>query len=156
VNTVLTQALNAEFSKFDPLGCVTSPPTPQDPNPKCVVPNGAPLPDIQAAVQRDVQANVGQRIIIDRVLVPNVMYNSDTETNINGVNAEKGKTRTAQQRQQTASADAAANDLLRQSVANDPNVLVSKCLDAHKDSSPIGCWPESTTAGVPIIQVPGH
>lgn len=60
-----------------------------------------------------------------------------------------GDTRIAEQKQQTAAAQAAANRVLSDSVANDPNVLVSKCLDTLDDATEKGyqfpagfsCWP---------------
>jgi len=43
-------------------------------------------------------------------------------------------TRVAQQSKQTAQAQAEANKALAASVADDPNVLVSKCLDILKEA----------------------
>jgi hypothetical protein len=52
----------------------------------------------------------------------------------------------AEQRAKTAEAEARANGIPAASVTNDPNVLVSKCLDAAREAqiSPLGCWPNTT------------
>jgi hypothetical protein len=44
-----------------------------------------------------------------------------------------------------------ANEILAASVSNDPNVLVSKCLDSAREAaiSPLGCWPG--TSVVPTV-----
>ena len=64
---------------------------------------------------------------------------------------EKANTRIAEQRAKTAAAEARANEILAASVSNDPNVLVSKCLDAAREAriSPLGCWPGTTA--VPTV-----
>jgi len=140
VNKELAVALNTEFAKFDPLAPGAS--------------DGAPLVGISERVQADVQRAVGDRVEIQKVFVPLVAYDNNTQDRINALNIEKANTRVAEQREKTAEADAKANEKLRQSVSNDPNVLVSKCLDAHKDRSPIGCWPNSTQPGLPVIPMP--
>ena len=56
----------------------------------------------------------------------------------------------------TAAAEAKANEILAASVSNDPNVLVSKCLDAsvrEAGISPLGCWPN--TSVVPTVPAKG-
>ncbi len=70
---------------------------------------------------------------------------------INALNVEKANTRVAEQRAKTAAAEAKANEILAASVTNDPNVLVSKCLDAAREAhiSPLGCWPN--TSVVPTV-----
>jgi hypothetical protein len=57
----------------------------------------------------------------------------------------------AEQRAKTAEAEARANEILAESVSNDPNVLVSKCLDSARWAaiSPLGCWP--STPDVPTV-----
>ena len=57
----------------------------------------------------------------------------------------------AEQRAKRAEAEAKANEILAASVSNDPNVLVSKCLDAPREAhiSPLGFWPNTTA--VPTV-----
>jgi hypothetical protein len=135
-------ALNTEFAKFDPLAPGAA--------------DGAPLVTISSKVQADVQRAVGARVEIQKVFVPLVAYDSPTQDRINALNVEKANTRVAEQREQTAAADAKANGVLSASVSNDPNVLVSKCLDAaaRAQTSPIGCWPGSAQPAFPVVTVP--
>lgn len=82
----------------------------------------------------------------------------NTQKKINDYIAAVGETRIALQQKETAAAQAAANKELSASVSNDPNVLVSRCLDILKDSSQNGyklpagfsCWPgDNGTVVVP-------
>jgi hypothetical protein len=91
------------------------------------------------------------QIEIINVIVPLVNYDEATQSRINALNIEKANTRVAEQRAKTAAAEAKANEILAASVSNDPNVLVSKCLDAAREAhiSPLGCWPN--TSVVPTV-----
>lgn len=142
VNKELSVALNTEFAKFDPLAPGAA--------------DGAPLVTISGDVQGDVQRAVGKRVEIQKVFVPLVAFDGNTQDRINALNIEKANTRVAEQRESTAAADARANGVLSASVSNDPNVLVSKCLDAaaKAQTSPIGCWPGSAQAGLPVVTIP--
>jgi hypothetical protein len=66
--------------------------------------------------------------------VPLVNYDQATQDRINALNVEKANTRVAEQRAKSAGAEARANEILAASVSNTPNVLVSKCLDAARES----------------------
>ncbi|MFG1931374.1 SPFH domain-containing protein [Mycobacterium sp. NPDC048908] len=94
---------------------------------------------------------MGGQIEIINVIVPLVNYDEATQSRINALNVEKANTRVAEQRAKTAAAEAKANEILAASVSNDPNVLVSKCLDAAREAhiSPLGCWPNTTA--VPTV-----
>lgn len=164
VNTNFFQALNTEFGKFDPLACVPEKSTPDNVTPKCTVPDQASFGGMAGNVQADVQqamekSNAGGRVTIDRVLITNIVYNDDTQGKLNDLLAEKARTRVAQQREQTAAADAAANNALSASLNNDPNLLTSKCFDlvaSGKLNSAVGCWPASVGPGVPVIGTTGR
>jgi hypothetical protein len=97
------------------------------------------------------RAKVGEQIEIINVIVPLVNYDGATQDRINALNVEKANTRVAEQRAKTAAAEARANEILAASVSNDPNVLVSKCLDSAREGaiSPLGCWPG--TSVVPTV-----
>jgi hypothetical protein len=97
------------------------------------------------------RTKVGGQIEIINVIVPLVNYDQATQDRINALNVEKANTRVAEQRAKTAEAEARANGILAASVTNDPNVLVSKCLDAAREAriSPLGCWPN--TPVVPTV-----
>lgn len=68
-----------------------------------------------------------------------------TKDRINMLNAERANTRIAEQKVKTATNEAEANKRISDSIKNDPNVLVSKCLDAVNEGKalPAGfqCWP---------------
>ncbi len=90
------------------------------------------------------------------MIVPLVNYDQATQDRINALNVEKANTRVAEQRAKTAEAEAKANEIRAASVSNDPNVLVSKCLDAAREAhiSPLGCWPNTTA--VPTVCLRGN
>ena len=137
VTRELRAALNEVFADFDPLA------------PENV--EGANVQALGDKVAENLRAKVGGQIEILNVIVPLVNYDQATQDRINALNVEKANTRIAEQRAKTAAAEAKANEILAASVSNDPNVLVSKCLDAAREAgiSPLGCWPN--TSVVPTV-----
>lgn len=92
-------------------------------------------------------------VIIDGITVAGVQYSQATEDRINSIISQAAKTQQAIQAEKTAKAQAAANRILAQSVSKDPNVLVSKCLDALangdiQNQPGFSCWPGSGSAVV--------
>jgi regulator of protease activity HflC (stomatin/prohibitin superfamily) len=132
VTRELKAALNEVFADFDPLNPENS--------------DGASVQALGDEVAAKLRTKVGGQIEIINVIVPLVNYDQATHDRINALNVEKANTRIAEQRAKTAEAEAKANAILSKSVSNDPNVLVSKCLDAVRESglSPLGCWPGSS------------
>ena len=115
------------------------------------------------AVKARLVARIGDRIDIESVIIPKVDYDDATQQRINQLQQEIGNTRIAQQREQTAAAEAKAkaNQMIANSVSKDPNVLVSKCLDQQREmiekGQPIpvgglGCWPSSDKTPVIVQQ----
>ena len=139
VTRELRAALNEVFADFDPLAPENS--------------DGANVQALGDDVAEKLRAKVGGQIEILNVIVPLVNYDDATQERINALNVEKANTRIAEQRAKTAEAEARANEILAASVSNDPNVLVSKCLDAAREAgiSPLGCWPNTTA--VPTVPV---
>jgi regulator of protease activity HflC (stomatin/prohibitin superfamily) len=137
VTRELRAALNEVFADFDPLA------------PENV--EGANVQALGDEVADKLRTKVGGQIEILNVIVPLVNYDQATQDRINALNVEKANTRIAEQRAKTAEAEARANEILAASVSNDPNVLVSKCLDAAREAgiSPLGCWPNTTA--VPTV-----
>ena len=137
VTRELRAALNEVFADFDPLA------------PENV--EGANVQALGDDVAEKLRTKVGDQVEIINVIVPLVNYDDATQERINALNVEKANTRIAEQRAKTAEAEARANEILAASVSNDPNVLVSKCLDAAREAriSPLGCWPG--TAAVPTV-----
>ena len=137
VTRELKAALNEVFSDFDPLAPENS--------------EGANVQALGDQVADKLRTKVGGQIEIINVIVPLVNYDQATQDRINALNVEKANTRVAEQRAKTAAAEAKANEILAASVSNDPNVLVSKCLDSAREAhiSPLGCWPN--TSVVPTV-----
>lgn len=80
------------------------------------------------------------------MIIPKVDLDDATQQRINQLHQEIGNTRIAQQKEQTAAAEARANKLIADSVSKNPNVLVSKCRDQQREMVekgqpvPIGGW----------------
>jgi len=121
---------------------------------------GIDLNKFSAEVNEALKARVGDDVEILSVILPIIRFDDDTQDKINAFQAEVGNTRIAEQREATAKAQARANANLSGSVTKDPNVLVSKCLDALEEmvkkgqSVPIGfsCWPGGGGSSVVLPQ----
>ena len=144
----LNAALNAEFENYDPLavdkdGNSTSP----------------TLESLSTKVLARIQGEIGEQINVLSVIIPVIHYDDNTQTKVNALLAQVAQTRIAEQAVITAEQQALANQTLAQSVSNDPNVLVSRCMDllgemvSKEQTVPIGfsCWPG---AGSSVV-VPG-
>lgn len=96
-------------------------------------------------IKKRLQSAVGDRVIIQSVGVTLLDFSDATKNRINALNIERGNTAIAEQKAMTAAKEAEANRVLAESIKNDPNVVVSKCLDlvAEGRSLPAGfqCWP---------------
>lgn len=127
----LNASLNQVMAGYDPLNSTKQ------------ADGGADLNRLGGAVTEDLRSRVGDRVEILSVIVPYINFDDQTEEKINRYQGEVANTRIAEQKQKTAAAEAEANRILSQSVNNDPNVLVSKCLDIAKSTSQpvLGCWP---------------
>ncbi|BCP41401.1 hypothetical protein MINTMi27_14940 [Mycobacterium intracellulare] len=141
VDKELGVAMNSEMAKFDPLAPGAA--------------DGAPLVQISEKVQHDVQAAVGNRIEVQKVFVPLLTYDQQTQDRINALNVEKANTRVAEQAKLTAQAQADANKILATTVSNDPNVITNNCITSSlaKNLPVQGCWP--LPAGGLTIATPG-
>lgn len=113
---------------------------------------GQDLEGLAKSVQEKMQAKVKTQIAIRSVTLPIINFDEPTQNRINELQAETAKTRVAQQRKQTSTAEAEANKILERSLTNE--TLTSKCLDivAESGQSPIGCFPNS---GVQPITMTG-
>lgn len=152
VETVFSNALNQVFGTYNPTADL-----------KVVNPNAKGstevnfVPDYDAlakAVTESMESRVaetGGYIQIDFITISGLHLSETTQSKINEFQAEVAKTQVALQKKATADAQAAANRTLSSSVSNNPNVLVSRCLDTfqqmveEKQEVPAGftCWPGS-------------
>lgn len=83
---------------------------------------------------------------IERVTISYIKPGEKVQDKIDAIQAQVAQTTIATEKKITAEKEAAANRELSDSISNDPNVLVSKCLDLISDGSlvpPAGfsCWP---------------
>jgi regulator of protease activity HflC (stomatin/prohibitin superfamily) len=144
----LNAALNAVFETYDPLaidkdGNSTSP----------------GLADLSSDVVEQIRDQIGDEINVLSVIIPVVHYDENTQGKVNALLAQVAQTRIAEQSVITAEQQALANQTLAESVSQDPNVLVSTCMDLLEEmvskgqQIPIGfsCWPGSGSA----VVVPG-
>jgi regulator of protease activity HflC (stomatin/prohibitin superfamily) len=107
-------------------------------------------------VQVGLSKRVGEDVEIESVILPIIRFDKQTQSKINAYQAEIANTRIAEQREKTAQAQARANRNLAGSISNDPNVLVSKCMDTlaqmveEGQKVPIGfsCWPGGSPGSV--------
>lgn len=139
VSRELRAALNDVFSSYDPLKTLV------DQSGLDGTATTAPSLDVLAQkVTDNLRGRVGDQVEVLNVIIPLVHHDQSTQDKINQYQAALADTRIAIQRQQIATAEAKANQILSDSIKNDPNVLVSKCLDmiAKGFQPPTGfqCW----------------
>lgn len=85
-------------------------------------------------------------VTIDSVTISRITPGTKLQSKIEDIQAQVSQTTIANEKKETAKAEAAANRILSESISNDPNVLVSKCLDMVADlpagTLPAGfqCW----------------
>ena len=134
VQPMLREAVAYVTTSYDPLGTPEEQPSNEQ---------------LAAAIQEKLQEKVGERINIHSVSVTLVDFSGPTKDRINALNTERGNTRIASQKEQTATKVAAANKALAESISNDPNVVVSNCVEAVGAAAPgtypagFQCWPGS-------------
>lgn len=135
-------AVNEVMATYDPLNAA-------DP-----AAGGQDLHELSLAVQEKMQEKVGTQIEIRSVTLPIINFDDATQARINELQAETAKTRVAEQKKDTSTAEAEANAVLEESITDE--TLTSKCLDivAESGQSPIGCFPGG--AGVQPITMVGE
>jgi regulator of protease activity HflC (stomatin/prohibitin superfamily) len=135
----LNSAMNTVYDGYDPIaplatgaapGTSTNPTTAQ----------------LAAQVQSLLSSKVGQDVKVITLVVQPLQYDATVQQRINSVLAQTAKTDVAKQSELTAQAQAKANQIIQQSVANNPLVLVQQCMNAIADGQlnpPAGfsCWP---------------
>lgn len=115
--------------------------------------------ELAQQVKKRMEESIGDRLIIDSVIITKIDFDEKTQSRIDAYQVEIGNTRIAEQRKETAKAEADANKTLADSVSKDPNVLVSKCLDTlasiveKGQQVPVGfsCWPGGQGADGVIV-----
>lgn len=141
VSTQFKAATNSVFAGFDPLTLAGATGTKPD------------YPALAAEIATVMLRQTKSLVDIESITISLVKLDKDSQKKIDDYITEVSKTRIAEQAQKTAEAQAKANEILSKSISNDPNVLVSKCLDllAEGYNAPAGftCWP-GASGGVVI------
>lgn len=149
VGPELQNTANTVFGAYDPVSLLAS-----------TIPLGHPgnptVPQLGQQVEQDLATRIGSDVDIVSLFIPNIIYDQTVQGRLNAVLTQSADTLVADQAEQTASAQAAANKILAGSVDNDPDVLVSKCLDLlsqmlKQDMTPpagFSCWPGGSGTGV--------
>lgn len=147
----LQTALNEVFAAYNPLATVTA----ADPAAPAQT-NESKLPELAAQATKILQQKVGDQVTIFEVQIPTISFDGPTQDRINELNQQKAKTAIATESEATADAQNRANAKIAAGIRQDPNVLVSKCLDVvrEKGGSVLGCWPGATGV-VPTIPANG-
>lgn len=135
----LNSAMNTVYDGYDPvapLATGAAPGTPENPT----------TAQLAAQVQSLLSSKVGQDVKVITLVVQPLQYDGTVQQRINSVLAQTAKTDVAKQSEMTAQAQAKANQIIQQSVAGNPLVLVQQCMNAIADGQlnpPAGfsCWP---------------
>jgi len=130
----LQTAANTVFGDYDPVALLSSKiPVGQTGNPS--------VPQLAAQVQTLLNRMIGSEVTLDLVNIPNIVYPDSVQQRINSILQQKSATQAAILAEQTADAQAAANRAIAASVSNNPDVLISRCLDLMQDMIKAGQTP---------------
>ncbi|MEO5690942.1 MAG: SPFH domain-containing protein [Candidatus Saccharimonadales bacterium] len=135
VKRELNGALNDVYGDYDPLAAVKGVKT---------VGVGSLSTDTQAAIIERVKklGNGIAQVEILSVTTPLIHLDAPTQSKIDAYQQEVANTRIAEQKEETAKAEAKANVAITDSISKDPNVLAYKCLNIMESMV-------NTPAGVP-------
>lgn len=151
VTRELTQAVNQQFSNYNPLNSVAT----TNPGDK----RNPPLNLIASRVSSQMQREIGgEGIDVLNTIIPLVTFDPQTQNRINQLQQQFALTRIAEQEQITNHAQALANKALAASVNTSPNVLVAQCFQilgemvkqGQKVPPAFSCWP-GKQAGISVI-----
>jgi regulator of protease activity HflC (stomatin/prohibitin superfamily) len=143
VTRELDAALNTVFEDYDPLAT--------NDDGELSVPG---LEELSNELTATLQNKVGDGVEVLSVIITKVKLDDTTQSRLNALQTEIANTRIAEQSALTAEAEALANEILSDSVSEDPNVLVSKCMDLLQEMisanmavpPAFSCWPGSQSA----------
>lgn len=136
VSTQFKAAVNAAFGNYD------------------ATQEAAPDYDALAgSVETAMLAKTKGLVDINDITISYIKPSEKLQAKIEAIQAQEARTRIAAEAIETARKEAEANRILSESISNDPNVLVSKCLDLMADGSivaPAGfqCWNSNSSSVV--------
>jgi regulator of protease activity HflC (stomatin/prohibitin superfamily) len=126
VTRELTAALNQQLASYNPLNSIPTATTVAGSN----YPTAPSLNAVAADVTAQMRREIGdQGIDVLTSIIPYMSFDAQTQARLNQLQQQEAQTRIAQAELQTNEAQSAANQALAASVQQNPEVLVSKCLD---------------------------
>lgn len=148
ISTELEQSISEALKEYNPISQLKIVGQDADATDVSFVPDYAAFSKTIEDDMKERLARTGQAEIIG-ITFSHLELSPNTQRKLDDYIAAVGETRIAMQQKETAKAQADANRELSSSVSNDPNVLVSRCLDLLKESSQSGyalppgfsCWP---------------
>jgi regulator of protease activity HflC (stomatin/prohibitin superfamily) len=137
----LNAATNTVLDGYDPI-------TPLATGAKAGSPTNPSTVQLGGLIETALKGRVGSDINIATLNLKPLTYDTTVQNQINAATNQAAKTVVATEAEKTASAQAAANKLLEQNLANNPLVLVQQCMSAWAAGQitvPAGgsCWPGS-------------
>lgn len=159
VRTQLTSQIGQTMRTFNPLIVETS----QDGKEQTVALAAPDLADLTTKINKNLDDRLpGILLESSRThealgfTVTRLDFSTETNQNIERLQAQAAKTREAKEAIKTNDLLAQANDKLRESVSNDPNVIVAQCYTLVGKAMETGyslpdnfqCWPGGSNAGV--------
>lgn len=135
----LNAATNAVLDGYDPL-------TPLATGAAAGTPGNPSTTQLATEIQQALTPRLGGDVRLITLVLKPLAYDGTVQSRINSVLAQTAKTDVARQSELTATAQAKANEIIQQSLANNPLALVQQCMNAISDgafSPPAGfsCWP---------------
>lgn len=129
VSTQFKAALNSVFSDYD-----------------ATAEDSTSTTELSEKVQDIMETKTDDLVVLKSITISYIKPDKAVQKKIDALQTQRGATKVANEKIVTAEAEAKANKILSNSVSNDPNVLVSKCLDLIADGAfdpPAGfsCWP---------------
>ena len=148
VKTVFKNAINAVFGQYNPTAELVTVDPNSDKRLNFVPDYDGLAAEVTDSMKQRVTASGGY-VQIEFVTISGISLSPETQKKINEFQAEVARTQVALQAERTNRAQAAANKALSNSVSDNPNVLVSRCLDTlqsmveSQQPVPAGftCWP---------------
>lgn len=135
----LNAATNTALDGYDPL-------TPLATGAAAGTPSNPSTTQLATEIQQDLAPRLSGDIRLITLVLKPLAYDKTVQARINSVLAQTAKTDVAKQSELTAQAQARANEIIQQSLANNPLALVQQCMNAIADGAftpPAGfsCWP---------------
>ena len=129
VDREIQRAMNTAFATYNPI--VVG-------NDNQAVNTPLDLKSYSATVLADLKASVPSGIDVTELLISHIHFDKATQDKINALAQEKANTQIAIQKERTAEAQKAANDLLASTASRDPGVQFQNCINLLRDLAATG------------------